>query len=188
MSLIIGLTGENGGGKGTFIDFLKHIAVGKTVERIASSQLLGETLDLWDIKRTRRALQDLAIVMDGHYGKGTLTHAVQKRIEASQADIVIFDGVRWQTDEEMILSFPQNLMVYVTSDLKIRYERTKARKEKIGEATTSFEQFLDEEKIGTELEIAKIGARADIKIEHNGSLDEYRKMIERVYRESILVQ
>ncbi len=186
MKLVIGITGEKGSGKGTFIEQLKKCAPHASIERIASSELLSDVLDLWDIEKTRRNLQDVAIVMDNHFGKGTVTHAVWKRISQSTSDIVIFDGVRWQTDVDMIRSFPQNLLIYITSSVKVRYERTKNRKEKVGEDITSFEKFLEEEQVGTEVEIPIIGKSADVIIQNNGSFVDYKKEIERVYKDKIV--
>lgn len=185
MTLAIGLVGEIGAGKGMFVQLLQEVAAGKKVERMASSSILGDTLDLWDIRRTRKALQDLAIIMNKHYGEGTLTHAAWKRITDSPADIVVFDGMRWKSDEEMIRRFPNNMIVYVTADEKIRYERITHRKEKEGESTTSFETFVADHKAHTELEISNIGKRADVVIQNNGTIEEYRKQVERMYEEKI---
>jgi dephospho-CoA kinase len=181
MKCIIGLVGEKGSGKGTFITLLQEIAQGTAIERIASSSLLGDTLDLWSIPRTRRNLQDLAIVMNQHYGDTTLSTAVYHRIEKSTADIVIFDGMRWMSDLDMIRSFPENILVYVTTDIRKRYERTKLRQEKKDESSVSYDQFLAEEQVKTELDIVKIGERAEIKIVNNGSLDEYKKSVEEAW-------
>jgi uridine kinase len=186
MSLILGLVGEKGSGKGTFFEHLQTLAGKKTIAQIRSSDLLGETLDLWNIPRNRRNLQDLAIVMDNHFGKGTLTHAISKRITAAHADIIIFDGIRWKTDAEMIRGFPNNLLMYITADVKTRYTRTKKRKEKVGESMASFEMFLEEEKVGTELDIPMIGTTADIHIKNTGSLDDYKQTIQKVFQEKIL--
>jgi dephospho-CoA kinase len=186
MSLIIGVVGEIGSGKGVFIEFLKDAALGKKVERIAGSQILAETLALWDIKSTRQALQDLAIVMNRHYGSDTLAHAVWKRMSESTADIIVFDGVRWKSDPEMVRSFPDSLIIYVTADIHTRYDRIKVRTEKVGESALPYEQFLQEEKADTELNIPAIGREADIRIENSGSLDEYRAKVEEVYRTYIL--
>ncbi len=181
MSLVIGLTGENGSGKGTFIEFLKEFAVGKTVGRMATSTILGETLDHWGIPRTRRALQDLAIIMNEHYGDGTLANAAKKRILECKADIVVFDGVRWGSDEKMLRALPNSLIIYVTAGSDIRYNRIKGRKEKVGESATPKEQFLIEEKIRTELEIPEIGSRADAKIVNEGTIEEYKKKVDEVW-------
>ena len=53
MSLIIGLVGEKGSGKGTFMEQLKRLAPRMIIRRIASSEILSETLAIWDIERNR---------------------------------------------------------------------------------------------------------------------------------------
>jgi dephospho-CoA kinase len=186
MKLALGVVGEKGSGKGTFIRILTEIAVGRSVERIPSSEVLGETLDLWDIPRTRRALQDLAIIMNNHFGDTTLTHAVQHRMKKSKADIVIFDGMRWLKDLEMMRSFENSLIIYVTTDVEKRYERTKLRNEKMDEGQVTFEQFMEEEKVKTELDIKKIAAQAEIAIVNDGDMESYRREIEKAYKNQIL--
>ncbi|MEN9649828.1 MAG: hypothetical protein RL094_795 [Candidatus Parcubacteria bacterium] len=183
MALIIGLVGQKGSGKGTFIDLLRDIAPDKKIVRVGSVDVLKETLALWDIPQNRRNLQDLAIIMDQRYGIGSLSHAVQLRIEQIDADIVVFDGIRWDTDVAVLRSFNQNFLVYVTADVKTRYTRTKTRHEKVGEDTTTYEQFVEEEKVATELKIADIGAVANVKIDNGGSLDEYKTQVTEVYKE-----
>src|SRR4051812_31081631 len=112
MKLVIGIVGEKGSGKETFATFLKEIIPDKVIFHARSSDILAETLQIWDLVSTRHNLQQLAIVLDQGFGKGTLTHAVAKRIKDSNADIVVFDGVRWFSDAEMIRSFPENILVY----------------------------------------------------------------------------
>ena len=185
MKLLIGLVGHIGSGKGKFIEFLQDAAGEAKVERIASSQLLKETLDLWDIQPTRKALQNLAIIMNANYGDNTLSHAMLRRINQSGADIVVYDGMRWKSDEKMVRNFPDSLIVYVTAEPRIRFGRICVRREKADEAELTFERFEQEAKAKTELEIADIGNRADAIIKNNGTLEEYKDGIEKVFRQVI---
>jgi len=185
MKIVIGLVVEKGSGKETFSKFLKEIANGKETLHIRFSDLLKETLEAWSIPVTRHNLQHLVVVMDKGFGVGTLSHAVEKRIENLKADMVILDGVRWKTDVDLLKRFPQNVLVYITSTLHVRYDRLKARGEKTGEESTSFVQFMKEEKAKNELLIPKIGASADVKIENSGSLKEFREKVEEFYTASL---
>lgn len=198
MTLVIGLTGEKGSGKQTFTDFLIQIATSATpprndkenitIKQVRFSDILAETLELWDIPATRANFQKMAIVMNEGFGLGTLTHAVYTRISHSKANIIILDGIRWETDPEMLRKFPNNLLVYITADASIRYERLKKRGDKANEKNASFEQFMAEETAKTEIFIPKIGASADIKIENNRSLEEFRIKIEDLYNQKIKSQ
>lgn len=115
--------------------------------------------------------------MNQGYGEGTLSHAIFERIKNLKADIIIIDGVRWESDVELVRIFPKNYLIYITADLKTRYERLKKRGEKEGEEETTFEQFVSEENAANELLIPKIGKGADFKIENNGSFEELKKEV-----------
>ena len=115
--------------------------------------------------------------MDENFGKGTLTNAIYERIKNDKKNIVIYDGIRWQTDVEMIRSFHKNILIYITANPKVRYERLKERKEKIGEENLTFEQFMKEEKAYTEIFISRIGKTADFKIENNYSIEKFKDKV-----------
>lgn len=169
MKYIIGVTGENGSGKGSFSDSLITQLKSSKVSKIKFSDVLFSTLKNWNIDTTRNNLQNLAIIMDKQYGVGSVTRAAQVAIKKNPAEIIIVDGVRWESDVQMIRSFKNNALVYVTADPKVRYERMRKRGEKVGENILTYKQFLDEEKAGTETQIKKIGKLADFKIENNGT-------------------
>lgn len=182
MKIVIGLVGEKGSGKETFGDILKKLAVEKKVARVRSSDILNETLGNWDIECTRENLQDLAIIMDEHFGVGTLSHAVGKRINAIKADIIIFDGVRWMSDVTLIRSFTKSYLIYIAAPLKLRFERLKTRKQKKDEESLTLKQFVRQEKKKTELDIPKIAQMADVKIDNDSNLLELKQKIKQFYR------
>jgi len=181
MKLYIGLVGEKGGGKETFVQFLKEAAKDKSVAHIRSSDILAETLSMYDLPLTRSNLQHIAIVLDDGFGKGTVTSAVAKQMREHPADIVIFDGVRWHTDAGMIKHFENSYLLYIAAPLNTRFERVRSRKEKAGEEGVSFEQFLKEEQVRTEIEIPDIGKGADTVLNNDGSLQDFKKKVEDWY-------
>ncbi len=181
MKTVIGLVGEKGSGKETFGKILKKLTR-KKVAHIRFSDLLSETLHSWSLPQTRENLQKLAVVMKDGFGSNTLSNAIYQRIKNLKADVILIDGVRWESDVSLIRKFEKNLMVYITSDLMLRYERLKKRNQKIDEENTTFEQFMKEEKAENELLIPRIGAKADYKIINNGTLEQFKKDI-RVFAE-----
>ena len=68
-------------------------------------------------------------------------------------------------------------LIYVTADQKIRYERSVKRGEKAGESTTSFEEFQENERKGTESSISEVAKNADFKIVNNGNEKELEKQV-----------
>lgn len=185
----IGLVGEKGSGKETFCIFLQAIAKdeqapfsgSKKIFHIRFSDILKQTLMLWDLPITRHNLQLLAQVMDNGFGQGTLSHAISEQIIGSEADIIILDGIRWQTDLDLLNSFPNPLLVYITADLEKRYNRLLLRGEKSEEHLSTLEQFKREEMAKNELLIPKFGKRANVKIENNGILEDFKVEVEKFY-------
>lgn len=180
--IVIGITGEIGSGKDTFSAHLIKIAKEKKIVRMRFSDILKETLDLWNIPLTRHNLQYLAIIMDKQYGKGTLTNAIRHKISSQTADFVILEGVRWLTDVPLIRSFELNYLIYITSEQEIRFKRVKKRAEKVDEKSLTINRFKLEDKEPTEIHISKIGKKADVKIENNKSLKEFLEKIENFYK------
>jgi dephospho-CoA kinase len=172
---IIGLVGEKGSGKDTFSKYLTEIS-DKKIAHIRFSDLLKETLKLWDIELTRANLQKLAQLLED-FGPGTIAHGLEKQIQKTEAEIIILDGIRWKPDIELLKKFPNHKLVYITANPKFRFERLKSRGEKVGESEMSYEQFLKEETAPNEVLIAEIGADADLKIVNNGSIEEFDQEI-----------
>lgn len=169
MKLIIGIVGENGAGKTSVLKYLKQKLGETTCQTLRFSDVLSETLALWDIPQTRANLQLLPQLMDSGYGPGSLSRAVAKRIEESSSDILLIDGVRWDSDEKLIRSFKNSLLVYVTAPPRLRFQRLKARREKAGEDVLTWEQFLVEDSAPNEVQIPHIGKRANFVITNTSS-------------------
>ncbi len=194
MKILIGLVGEKGSGKEEFGNIL-HTLVGRD-ERFASrgpilirqrfSDILNETLKNWDISNDRANLQKLAQVMNHGFGEGTLTRAVRARFIKDESWILIADGVRWESDEAMIRSIPNNILIYITASPQTRYERSKQRIARTGESEKTFEQFCEEEQAPNEIHISRIGSRADVRIDNIGSIEDFREAVRACYEEWII--
>ena len=168
---IIGLVGEKGSGKDTFSRYLTEIS-DKKINHIRFSDLLKQTLKLWDIEPSRAHLQKLAQLLED-FGSGTVAHGLEKQIEETEADIIILDGIRWKPDVELLRKFPDHKLVYITANPKLRFERLKNRGEKTGESEMTYDQFQEEENAENELLIPEIGSEADARIENNGTIEEF---------------
>lgn len=179
--IIIGLIGEKGSGKGTVSSYLirKYRAV-----HYGTSNILRRTLKDLHVLVTRDNLAKLALVLKEGYGQSVIIDSLIKDIEGNGSDIIIADGIRMHGDVEPLRKkYGRNFyLVYVYADLKLRYKRTKARKEKDGEDKTTFRQFLEEEGKLTEVAIHEIGKRADFKLNNNGPADDLRKQVDEMMK------
>lgn len=175
--IIIGLIGEKGSGKGTVSDYLieKFGAV-----HYGTSKILRRTLEDLHVPVTRDNLIKLALVLKEGFGPSIIIDSLIQDMEKSDSELIIADGIRMHGDVEPFRQkYGQNFfLVYVTADLKLRYERTKARKEKEGEDKATFEQFLEEEGKLTEVSIHEIGKLADFKLNNNNTAEDLRRQVE----------
>ena len=179
--IVIGLIGEKGSGKGTVADYLivKHRAA-----HYGTSKILKRTIDDLSLPATRNNLIKLALVLREGFWPSVVIDAMMNDMEKSDADIIIADGIRMHGDAEPFKKKYKNnfYLIYVTAPIKLRYQRTKKRKEKAGEDKTTFEQFLNEETRLTEICVHEIGARADFTIENSGEEKELIIKIDTIMR------
>jgi len=173
---IIGIIGEQAGGKGSASDIIIKRYGGI---RITTSSILRRTLDSLHIPFSRENLINLAMILKKGFGDAVLMEAALKDVENIDSDLVIVDGIRMRGDTDPFKKVYKEsfTLIYVTADPKVRYERSKKRGEKAGEKTATFEEFLAKEKAPTEASIAEVGATADYKIINNGGYEELEKKV-----------
>ena len=177
--IVIGLIGEKGAGKGVIA---KYLMEKYKADHFGTSKILKRTIDDLCLPATRDNLIKLALVLKEGFWNSVVIDALINEMEKSSAKIVIADGIRMHGDVEPFKKkYGKNFkLIYVTAPIKVRYERTKKRKEKIGEDRTTFEQFLAEEGRLTEISIHEIGDGADLTINNIGSLDKIYKQIDKI--------
>jgi len=189
MKLVIGIIGAPLAGKETCANLLEKLLVedGYSVSRHTFSEILKETLDLWDIPHGRDNEQKMAIIMNAEtgFGDGALSRAMRRRLMEDTADVTILDGVRWLGDERMIRSLNDDgiktVMVYISADPKVRYARL-VQRNRAGEAATTWEKFMQQEQMKNEVDIPDIGSRAEIALENNDdNVEHFERDINRVY-------
>ena len=189
MKLVIGILGAPLAGKETCANLFEKLLVedGYSVSRHTFSDILRDTVALWNIPADRENLQKMAIIMNAEtgFGDGALSRAMKRRLANDTSDVTILDGVRWTGDEKMIRSLNdegiKTIFIYIEADSKIRYARLMKRN-RVGEGATTWEEFEHQEKARTEIDIPEIGSRAEILLQNNFTdVNDFRKEIERVY-------
>jgi len=175
--IILGLIGEKGSGKGTVSDYLisQYGAV-----HYGTSKILRRTLEDLYVPVSRDNMVKLALVLKEGYGPSVIIDSLIQDMEKNGSDIIIADGIRMHGDVEPFRKKYGNnfFLIYVTADLRLRYERTKKRKEKEGEDKATFEEFLEEEGRLTEVSIHEIGRQANFKLNNNGTSEELKKQVD----------
>ena len=170
--IIIGLLGKQGSGKGYFTEVLQVLLPGQVV-RIRSGGILVDLLKMLNLPNTRQNLQKMVNCLKDNFGGNIISESVYARILSTEGDIIIFDAVRWKSDEEMVRRFKDGRIVYIDTEKDIRYQRLKDRGEKEDEKSLGRDKFEKAELDSTEIDIPDIGSRADVVITNNGTEDEF---------------
>jgi len=177
--IVIGLIGEKGAGKGTVSDYLieKYNAI-----HYGTSKILRRTLEDLHLPVTRDNLVKLALVLKEGYGPSVIIDSLITDMEKNGSNIIIADGIRMHGDVEPFREkYGKNFyLVYVTANIRVRYERTKSRKEKDGEDQATFEKFLEEEAKLTEISIHEIGKKAEFTLNNNGTSEDLKRQVDQM--------
>lgn len=173
---VIGLIGEQAGGKGTASNIIIKKYGGT---RLTTSNILRRTLDSVHVEVSRENLINLALLIKKGFGKDVLMKAMLKEVEKEDSDFVIVDGIRMPGDTTPFKKeYGEDFkLIYVTADKKIRYQRSLMRGEKAGESEATFKEFSEKEKSETEKYIKKVGKTADYIIVNNNGPEELEREI-----------
>ncbi|MEK9173694.1 MAG: AAA family ATPase [Patescibacteria group bacterium] len=170
---IIGLVGHTGSGKDTLAKLLVE-ALPAGAKSISFSQVLREKiLSPAGIEPTRENLQKVGIEINREEFARTVYDYIQEQPE----DTCLLPGVRMEQDVELIRSFPRNLLIAITTDDQLCFERMKARNEKLGEATLTWEDFTELRRAPIELQIGELMKQADVTIHNDGTLEELKEKV-----------
>lgn len=180
MKLIVGLTGEKAGGKGTIAAYLKE-RYGATAYRF--SDPLTATLKLLNLPVTRQNQIGLSIILRREFGEDVLAKALTKMAAENPSELVVVDGIRRMADIAALKTLPRFHYWYVTADVRTRFERSRARGEKEGDRDMPFEKFAAEEQAETEVSIKETAAGACDRIDNDGTIDELHAKVDGLMKE-----
>ncbi len=176
--VIIGLVGESGAGKDTVADYLKH-RYDATLLRF--SDPLKKTLSMLVERPSREDQAWLAMALKNRFGKDVLFRMLTKQMVDSS--LISLNGLRYKEDEDFLRSFPNNVLIYVTSDPKLRWERSTKRGEK-SDDNISFEEFMKlEATLETERAIVSLGKEAEYTVYNDSTLEDLFVKVDDIMRE-----
>lgn len=179
--MILGITGTDGAGKGTVVEY---IVSEKGFTHYSARTLLIEELEKRGLPVDRNQMRLVANDLRAQYGNDYVVQFYLERAQLSPSVNIVIESIR-TLDEAKTLRAAGGILVAVDADQKIRYERVQARRSESDKV--SFEQFVEHEALEMNdpdphgMQKAKVIARADYVIMNNGTFDELRQEVERVF-------
>lgn len=174
--MIIGVTGTNGAGKGTVVDYL----VEKGFAHYSVRDLLVEEIGKRGLAVDRSAMREVGNELRKNHGPAHIIETLYARAEAARGDALI-ESIRAVAEAEF-LKGRGAAIIAVDAERRLRYKRIIAR----GSATDrlSFEAFCeqeDREMSGIDpwdMNVFGVMKMADYTIENAGSLDELHATVD----------
>jgi dephospho-CoA kinase len=172
--LIIGLAGEISSGKGTVAKYIKDKYSGSTFR---FSTMLRDVLDRLYIQQTRESTSHLSTLLRQFFGEDIMAKVMYNDVKNDENPIVVIDGVRRQADIKYLKELPEFKLVFIDALIKNRYDRIQTRGENADDNKKTFEEFKNDHRLETELQISDLKNISDFVIDNNGNKEElYEKV------------
>lgn len=178
--IIFGITGTNGAGKGTVVEYLKL----KGFEHFSATALITEEIERRKMPVNRDSMIVVANDLRSKFGAGYIAEELLKRAYESSKNAII-ESIR-TIGEVNKLKEKGAILLAVDADQKIRYERNVKRGG--NKDNVSFEEFCEQERKEMSSEdpnkqnLLACRKVADFVVENNGTIEELNKKIEEILR------
>ena len=165
--MIIGITGTDGAGKGTVVDYL----VGKHgFTHYSSRDFIMEEVTRLNLPTDRNQLRLTANVLREQFGNEVIVRKAYERAAAENKDTVVIESIRAMAEVEYLKS-NGGILLAVDADPAVRYARVQGRRSETDKVT--YEQFLAHEALENNdpnphgMQKAKVMAAADYTIKNS---------------------
>jgi dephospho-CoA kinase len=180
--MIIGITGTDGAGKGTVVEYLvtKKGFVHHSVSGFITKEVTKQGLPI-----SRNQLRLTGNELREKYGDDVLVALALKEIEEKQDSHAIVESIRATAEAETLKAYG-GVLVAVDADPHVRYDRVQGRRSEKDQVT--FEEFFSHEELEKNdpnphgMQKAKVMEMADYTILNNGSLEELEAAVEQFLR------
>jgi dephospho-CoA kinase len=169
--MIIGITGTDGAGKGTVVEYL----CSRGFTHYSSSGFIQEEVERQGLSVTRNQLRLTGNELRAKHGNDVVVKTALARALADKKEHIIIESIR-ALAEAVYIQEHGGVLLAIDADLQVRYERVQRRRSHKDQVT--FEEFVNHETLERNdpdphgMQKAAVAARADYTIHNNGTVAE----------------
>ncbi|MCU0679027.1 MAG: AAA family ATPase [Planctomycetes bacterium] len=174
--IILGLVGPIASGKGTIAAYLekKYSASAYRFSTIMRDLLIRLHLPL-----TRENMQDISTILRQRFGEDLFAKVIAENVLQDNNKIIVVDGIRRLADIKYLARVNDFLLVKITADSHLRYQRLIKRTENSGDAQKTYEAFLSDHNREADAEIPLVAQTAPAEIKNNSTFAELYAHVEK---------
>lgn len=173
--IILGFTGEIASGKGTASAYLTT-KYGAPSYRF--STVLRDILTRLSLPIDRDHMQRLSMALRTTFGSDVLSHVIAADVASDSAAVIAVDGVRRLEDIIGLTNIPGFVLVAITANEQLRWQRLRQRGENADDTTKTFDQFKLDQQGEAEQQIRTAVAKANYTITNDGAREEFYQQID----------
>ncbi len=176
--MILGITGTDGAGKGTVVDYLIKE---KGFLHFSASGFISKEIERQGLPISRNQQRLTGNELRSKFGNDVTVTAAFKEFEGNINDNVVIESIR-TVAEAVTLKNRGGKLLAVDADQALRYERVQERRSDKDQVT--YEQFLKHEELEKNdpdphgMQKAKVMEMADYTINNQGTLEDLHTQIE----------
>ena len=177
--IILGFTGLIACGKGTATQYLKEHYKAETFR---FSTMLRDVLTRLYLEHSRENMSGISTGLRNIFGQDLMAKVMAEDVANSQADLIVVDGIRRMDDIKYLRALPGFKLVAIEADMKTRYERLLQRGENPDDKNKTWEAFVADHQLETELTILDTIKAADMVVNNDASLEDLQKQLDNLVR------
>ena len=175
--IILGLVGEIASGKDTVAKYLKEKHGFQTIK---FSTPIRKILDALNLPQSRENMVWVGINVRNRFGENIFGNVIAKECENSTANLIVLPNVRFKPDIAYLKQMNNFYLIHISSEPQIRYQRLIHRNQNSDDQTKTWEEFINDGELPTEITIREVAKIAKHTIKNNGTLDQLHQQIDQL--------